>query len=180
MCPESTPNPADAGCNSQFAQVLQNSRPHRYAKRCGRGHHSAWPDSRTRTTTRTRTKRLVRAPEQDSELARCICDNPGFERDVWRGNTRGVRTTLSAAPSGRIFLEPYPGLKPWAILLCHFVATGRIAHSPIRRVVVSPIRLIAHSPPCVPESRDRSLRTLRVTPRPLGLRWRQKQPRHLG
>src|SRR5260221_7697342 len=24
-------------------------------------HHSAWPDSRTRTTTRTRTKRLVRA-----------------------------------------------------------------------------------------------------------------------
>ena len=27
-----------------------------------------------------------------------------------------------------LFLETNPGLKPWAILLCHFVAFCRIAH----------------------------------------------------
>ena len=66
--------------------------------------------------------RPERAPEQGSERARCFCYNPGFERDVWRGNIRGLRTTLLVAPSGRISLEPDPGLKPWAILFCHFMA----------------------------------------------------------
>ena len=47
-------------------------------------------------------------------------------------------------------------------------------------VAVSPIRPIAHSLPGAPEWRDRLLRSLRATPRPPGLRWRQKQPRHLG
>jgi hypothetical protein len=51
------------------------------------------------------------APEQDSERARCVCDNPGFERDVWRGNTRGVLTTLSVAPSGRISFRTQPRAK---------------------------------------------------------------------
>jgi len=47
---KSTPNPADAGCNSQLAQYSNTPILH----------HSAWPDSRTRTRTRTRTKRLTR------------------------------------------------------------------------------------------------------------------------
>jgi len=38
------------GCNSNLAQYSKTPALH----------HSAWPDSRTRTTTRTRTKRVVR------------------------------------------------------------------------------------------------------------------------
>ena len=30
----------------------------------------------------------------------------------------------TADRQGESLLEPYPGLKPWAILLCHFVATA--------------------------------------------------------
>jgi hypothetical protein len=45
--PSSIPNPAVAGCNSNLAQYSNTPTLH----------HSAWPDSRTRTTTRT--KRLV-------------------------------------------------------------------------------------------------------------------------
>jgi hypothetical protein len=44
---------------------------------------------------------------------------------------------------GESLLEPNPGLKPRAILLCHFVA---FAHSPIRRVAESPSRPFARSP----------------------------------
>jgi hypothetical protein len=38
--------------------------------------------------------------------------------------------------SGRFFDWPYPGLKPWATLFCHFMAgpaSRRHAHSPSRR-----------------------------------------------
>jgi hypothetical protein len=44
--PSGNPNPADAGCNSDLAQYSHTPILH----------HSAWPDSRTRT------KRLVRQP----------------------------------------------------------------------------------------------------------------------
>ena len=44
---------------------------------------------------------------------------------------------------GEALLEPNPGLKPWAILLCHFVA---VAASPHRRIAVSPFRRFARSP----------------------------------
>jgi hypothetical protein len=84
--------------------------------------------------------RPERAPEQDFERARCVCDNPGFERDVWRGNTRGVRQPFRSPIQGESLLEPHPGLKPWAILFSHFVATT------IRRFAVSPFRRFAHSP----------------------------------
>jgi hypothetical protein len=47
VCPESTSNPADGGCNSPNAQYSSSPILH----------HSAWPDSRTRATTRTSTKR---------------------------------------------------------------------------------------------------------------------------
>src|SRR5260370_33960606 len=47
--PFSTSNPADACCNSDLAQYSHTPILH----------HSAWPDSRTRPTTRTRTKRFV-------------------------------------------------------------------------------------------------------------------------
>jgi hypothetical protein len=49
MCSESTSNPADGGGNSDNAQYSSTPKLH----------HSAWPDSRT--TTRTRTKRLTSA-----------------------------------------------------------------------------------------------------------------------
>ena len=49
--PFSTSNPAAAGCNSDLAQYSHTPILH----------HSAWPDSRTTTTTRTSTKSLVRA-----------------------------------------------------------------------------------------------------------------------
>src|SRR5258708_11267193 len=69
--PLSIPNPAHAGCNSDLAQY--SSTPARNASRSDAGgptlHHSAWPDSRTRTTTRTRTKPLVRAADLGGVLA---------------------------------------------------------------------------------------------------------------
>jgi hypothetical protein len=96
-------------------------------------------------------RRRERAPEQDSERARCVCDNPRFERDVWRGNTRGGQPFRSPL-QGESLLGPGPGLKPWAILLCHFVATSRIALSPNRPFAVSqldpeifPHEVIKHS-----------------------------------
>src|SRR5580700_1323534 len=79
--------------------------------------------------------RPERAPEQGSERARCFCYNPGFERDVWRRNTRSLRAQPFRSPlQGESLLEPDPGLKPWAILLCHFVA---ITASPFRPFAVS-------------------------------------------
>src|SRR6266436_4479595 len=63
--PLSIPSPAHAGCNSDLAQY--SSTPARNASRSDAGgptlHHSAWPDSRTRT------KPLVRAADLGGVLA---------------------------------------------------------------------------------------------------------------
>jgi len=93
-----------------------------------------------------------RASRANGRLGEWATRRRGDTATRWRGNTRGVRTTLF----GRLFqgeslLEPNPGLKPWAILLCHFVAFAvspyrRIAVSPYRRIAVSPYRRIAVSP----------------------------------
>src|ERR1700733_13348472 len=56
-------------------------------------------------------RRRKRAPEQESERVRRVCDDPGFERDVWRGTHTDVRTTLSVALSGRISFGPQPRAK---------------------------------------------------------------------
>src|SRR5258707_7341435 len=61
--PSSIPNPL-RGCNLDWAQY--SNTPARNASRSDAGgpilHHSARPDSRTRTTTRTRTKRHHQSP----------------------------------------------------------------------------------------------------------------------
>src|SRR5260221_10152519 len=53
--PEGAPNPADAGCNSNWRStpIL---------------HHSAWPDSRTRTTTRTKRPHETSPSKDEREL----------------------------------------------------------------------------------------------------------------
>jgi hypothetical protein len=53
-------------------------------------------------------------------------------------------------PQGESLLEPDPGLKPWAILLCHFVAFGNPPGARISSFALSPFRPFAHSPfpPC--------------------------------
>jgi hypothetical protein len=94
------------------------------------------------------------ALEQDSERGRSVCDDPGFERDVWRGTHAAYEQPFRSPLQGESLLEGDPGLKPWAILLCHFVAFGRIAFaafaafaaSPHRRIAASPHRRIAVSP----------------------------------
>ena len=58
-CAASNPNPADAGCDSKLAQ--NSSTPTL--------HHSAPQNSRTRTTTRTRTKRLTSGTHANPEFA---------------------------------------------------------------------------------------------------------------
>ena len=91
--------------------------------------------------------RPERGPEQDSERARCVCGNPGFERDVWRGNTRGVRTTLSVAPSGRISFRTRPRAKALGYSVMPLRGNRplrRIAHSPTRRFAQSDPEIFAH------------------------------------
>jgi hypothetical protein len=82
--PESTPNPADAGCNSKLAQYSNTPILH----------HSAWPDSRTSTTTRTRTKRLTSGDR--------MCDVES-RLDVMNGVGFGMVVFEETAPLGRHF-----------------------------------------------------------------------------
>jgi len=95
--PESTPDPADAGCNSDNAQYSSTPKLH----------HSARQNSRTRTTTRTRTKRLTSG-------AGMLSSWPPLVQSI----------TPSAIPkSGAAFRAhsaktENPGLKPWAELFC--------------------------------------------------------------
>src|SRR5258708_11689846 len=104
--PGKHPNPADAGCNSQLAEY--SNTPGRKASRSDAGgpilHHSARPDSRTRTTTRTRTKRLTSG---DPEV---------FGAEPW--------ISSRALTSGATFRAPLrltdPGLKPWAMMFNRF------------------------------------------------------------
>jgi len=103
--PESTSNPADAGCNSQLAQYSNTPILH----------HSAWPDSRTRT----RTKRLT-----SDDRRRCVSSNVTIRSICYTVDSiepeytcHGVRPPLS----GRFDGLPHPGLKPWAILSNHFM-----------------------------------------------------------
>jgi len=121
MRPESTPNPASAGCNSDNAQ--HSSTP--------KLHHSARQDSRTRTacptklllyqrlplfvsevgTTRTRTKRLTSGARGVESLRRIV------ERIV-RSRTHKPGATFRA----HSVKTRYPGLKPWAESFCPFGA----------------------------------------------------------
>src|ERR1700733_13348473 len=47
-------------------------------------------------------------------------------------HTRTYEQPFRSPFQGESLLDPNPGLKPWAILLCHFVAIAyrRVAHSP--------------------------------------------------
>jgi hypothetical protein len=110
--PESTPNPADAGCNSKLAQYSNTPILH----------HSAWPDSRTRTTTRTRTKRLTSGARHWIVWPR--------DNETSSANTFG-RHFSSFVPcpptmedsQGASFGNGNPGLKPWAMICSRFAAT---------------------------------------------------------
>jgi hypothetical protein len=118
-CLTSIPNPL-RGCNSDLAQYSNTPTLH----------HSAWPDSRTRTTTRTRTKRLVSGDRMCVVESRLDVTN---DATVWDG--RAGRNGLTLSPlfllrptfpelrrTGRaVFGLVHPGLKPWAILLDHFM-----------------------------------------------------------
>jgi hypothetical protein len=71
---------------------------------------------------------VLRSIRPTTDLA-CVTPRPRLARRQW-----AHPESCSVAPSGRIFLEPNPGLKPWAVLLCHFVA-----------LAVSHVRPFAHS-----------------------------------
>jgi hypothetical protein len=97
MRPESTPNPADAGCNSDNAQ--HSSTP--------KLHHSACQDSRTRT----RTKRLTSGARAVKSWRRIV------ERIVRCRTPKSSATFRAHSVKTR-----YPGLKPWAESFCLFEA----------------------------------------------------------
>jgi hypothetical protein len=111
--PESTPNPTDAGCNSDNAQYSSTPKlpPATLRVAMRAGHHSARQNSRTRTTTRTRTKRLTSGARGVKSLRRIV------ERIVRFGTPKSGATFRAHSVKTR-----YPGLKPWAESFCPFGA----------------------------------------------------------
>jgi hypothetical protein len=145
MCPESTPNPADAGCNSKLAQYSNTPILH----------HSAWPDSRTRTKHLTRGTRWA---YRSVELA------------------RQYRFVSLAPLSGRVLGTINPGLKPWAKLWSPFRAKG-LAGPLIDVCRSDPVQLL----PLIPRGPKQDLRRScfandRCSCRSVGRAWRPRVP----
>ncbi len=97
------------------------------------------------------------APEQDSGTGRSLASIRDLNAIDLRPSTRGVRMTLWVRPFSDLIYSLNPGLKPWAILFSHFVAT---AVSPIRRFARSAIAAIHRVGPyrCLDVISDRFLR----------------------